>query len=53
MEALVDRSILHVYVEEEEWEVVCRMIALQRERNRTRDHFAQRSLEIEVCTGVC
>ena len=36
MEALVDRSILHVYVREEEWEVVCRMISLCKESETER-----------------
>ena len=36
MEALVDRSILHVYVQEEEWEVVYRMMSLCKESETER-----------------
>ena len=51
-DALVDRK-LHVYIQEEECDVVSRNVVVERERNRMRDHFARISLEIEARKGMC
>ena len=51
-------SLLHVYVKEEKWEVVYRIIIDgKRERNRMRDHFARtfrwRSRCAQECAKSC